>query len=54
MKLKNVSGRSRTVAGVGVTVGPDETFEVDDDLGKRLCEQPDNWQPVKAAKKGDD
>lgn len=54
MKVK-YKGRSREVR-----VGPDrvpvargETFDVDADLGKRLCEQADEFEQVKSTKKGD-
>lgn len=44
MRLKNVSGVAREIAETGQTVDVDEVFEVaDDDLGKRLLDQPANW-----------
>jgi hypothetical protein len=38
------------IADAGVEVAKGDTVTVDDDLAVRLCEQPDNWQPVKPAK----
>lgn len=47
------------IAATGQTVKPGETAEVDDELGRALCAQADNWQPVTGSKaataaKGDD
>jgi hypothetical protein len=38
------------IADTGDEVAQGATVTVPDDLGARLCEQPDNWQPVKGAK----
>jgi hypothetical protein len=49
MKVRNVSGVARGVTPAGAPefeVDVDETVDVDDVLGKSLCEQPANWQQV--------
>jgi|AntRauTorcE11898_2_1112593.scaffolds.fasta_scaffold06156_3 hypothetical protein len=51
MKVKNVSGLSRTIASTGQTVEHDGEVEVSDGLGRSLCEQPVNWEPVKPPSK---
>lgn len=43
MKIRNVTDRARVIAATAQIVGPGETVEVDDDLGKSLLEQPDRW-----------
>lgn len=53
MRIQNVSGRDREIVtpddrSINVTAG--ETFDVDDELGKSLLEQPDNWAPAGSGK----
>lgn len=43
MKITNVSGDARILPILGKTIADGETFEVSDDLGKSLLEQPANW-----------
>lgn len=43
MKITNVSGDDRFLPAVGKTVAAGEAFEVAEDLGKSLLEQPANW-----------
>lgn len=43
MKITNVYARAREIAATGKVVEPGETVDVDEELGKSLCEQPDNW-----------
>jgi hypothetical protein len=38
------------IPSLGLIVAHGETVEVDEETYTALCEQPDNWQPVKAAK----
>lgn len=47
MKIRNQRGYALDIPYVGL-VNPGEEIEVDDVLGESLCEQPDNWAPVKA------
>lgn len=56
MKIRNVLGRPLEIAATGQLVGPDEVVEVDDTLGRALCEQPANWKPAttRKASKNDD
>ena len=51
MKIRSKSDTPRSIATRGhpIVVEPGQTVEVDDDLGKRLLEQPDRW--VKAGSK---
>lgn len=46
MKVRNVRGRPLEIGETGHVVAADDTVEVDDDLGARLCEQPANWREV--------
>lgn len=58
MKVQNLTSRTLEVAGQ--TAGPGEAIEVDDDIGKSLCEQVDRWakstskSPKKAASSGEE
>ena len=57
MKVRNVSGVSRDLPATGETVEADGEVEVSKELGESLCEQPANWEAVKAPakrKEGDD
>lgn len=57
MKITNQRPYPVEIAATGDVVAPGETVEVDDDLGKRLCEQADAWsKPTsrKAEKNKDD
>lgn len=51
MKIQNVSGRTREIAATGQFVQPDEVVEVDEKLGKSLCQQPAKWALVREPKK---
>ena len=49
MKIRNKSGRTRTIAPVGhppIEVADGESVEVDDALADSLLEQPDRWAPA--------
>lgn len=50
MKITNQDRRAREIAATGQIVEPGETVEVDDDLGRSLCEQPANWAEAKPTK----
>lgn len=52
MKITNVRDYALEIAVTGQLVEPGTSVEVDGDVGKRLCEQPDNWQkaPAKSGK----
>lgn len=50
MQVKNKRPWAVEIATTGQTVEPGGTVEVDDELGRSLCEQPDNWEAVKASK----
>lgn len=52
MRIKNVRGYTLEIADTGDRVEPGAEVEVDDDLGKSLLEQPDNWASAKAATSG--
>lgn len=41
------------IPSLGLIVAHGETIEVDDEAYTALLEQPDNWQPAKAAAKDD-
>lgn len=51
MKIKNVRGYALEIGVTGQLVNPDETVEVDDLLGKSLCEQEANWKRVTTGSK---
>lgn len=51
MKIKNVRGYALEIGVTGQLVDPGETAEVDPLLGKSLCEQEANWQPVSSGSK---
>lgn len=51
MKIQNVSGAALEIAATGQLVHPGEAVEVDPLLGKSLCEQEANWQPVSSGSK---
>lgn len=54
MKIRNVRERGLEIAATGQIVGPGDTVEVDDKLGRSLCKQEDNWKPVTSGiKKGE-
>lgn len=49
MRVRNKSGRSRTIAPAGgkpIQVEDGESVEVDDDLARSLLEQTDRWSPA--------
>lgn len=51
MKIQNVSGDARFLPVIGKDVDAGEVFDVADDLGASLLEQPANWAvPSKSAK----
>lgn len=50
MKITNQTERPREIAATGQIVDAGETVEVDDDLGRSLCEQPANWAEAKPTK----
>lgn len=50
MKIRNVGAGGPRVLEDGQVVPSGATVEVDDDLGRTLCEQTDRWQQVKATK----
>lgn len=50
MEIRNVRGYALEIAATFQVVEHGETVEVPDDLGASLCEQPANWEPVKAPK----
>lgn len=50
MQIKNVRSYALEIAKTGQLVEPGESVEVDDDLGKSLLEQPDNWAGEKKSK----
>lgn len=57
MRVKNVSGVAREIVTPddrSINVEDGEVFEVDDDLGKSLLEQPDNWGPAGSGKSLDE
>ena len=45
MQIRNV--RTYALEFNGHVVPPKGTLDVPDDLGRALCEQPDNWAAVK-------
>lgn len=47
MKITNITNRTRDIGVTGQVAGPGETIEVDDDIGKSLCEQEDRWKSAK-------
>lgn len=49
MKVRSKSSTAREIED-GQVVEPGQTVEVSDELGARLCEQPDRWQEVKTVK----
>lgn len=51
MKVTNQSAKAREIAATGQIVEPGDSVEVDDDLGRSLCEQPANWAASKPATK---
>ncbi len=53
MKIRNKRDREVAIDAAGfapVVAGPGEVIEVDDVLGKSLCEQVDRWESVKDSK----
>lgn len=50
MKVRNAREWAVEIE-TGELVDPGDTVEVDEALGARLCEQPDNWKPVKGTTK---
>lgn len=54
MHIRNQRPYALEIAATGERVEPGDTAEVDDDLGKSLLEQPDNWAPAKSEKKKTD
>lgn len=55
MKIRNATSRDLTIAATGQHVEAGKTVEVDDDLGKQLCDQADVWRKstAKPAKEDD-
>lgn len=51
MKIQNVRGYALEIGVTGQLVNPGETVEVDDLLGKSLCEQEANWKLASAGSK---
>lgn len=51
MKITLIADLAREIAVTNQFVEPGETVEVDDELGKSLCEQAEVWQPAKTTKK---
>lgn len=51
MKVTNQRPYALEIVATQQVVEPGESVEVDDALGKSLCEQPDNWQQAKSTKK---
>lgn len=49
MKVRNVRDVALEIAATGQVVGPGEPVDVNDELGRSLCEQPGNWVAVKAS-----
>lgn len=47
MKIRNARNTARTIAATGQTVEGGDTVDVDDELGRALLDQPDNWAAVK-------
>jgi len=51
MKIRNVSPLGDLyLPAIGREVAADEVFEVTNELGASLLEQPTNWAPVKETK----
>lgn len=50
MKVTNQRPWALEIVATQQVVEPGETVEVDDDLGKSLCEQPANWAKSTAKK----
>ncbi len=50
MQIRNARSQTLQIAATGDYVEPDATVDVDDELGRSLLEQPDNWQPAKTPK----
>lgn len=44
MKVTNISGAGRELVAVGQVVEPGDSIEVDDELGRALCDQVDVWK----------
>lgn len=53
MQVTNQRPYALVIAATDQEVGPGETVEVPDDLGRQLIEQPDNWAAKKSRSKED-